>query len=96
MRKKGQTPIDKDELRRLWDAGLLTREIAKQMGSSKGNITYHVRRLALPLRGKSRAAAKDGTRTCLCCRKPFASEHVGNRICFSCKQRVEFTPGALA
>jgi len=42
--------------------------------------------------GRTKPANPDRKlRPCMKCRKPFESEHIGNRICPTCKDNVEFS-----
>lgn len=50
-----------------------------------------------PTRGPVHPLARGPTtqRVCLRCDKPFASKHVGNRICSWCNKTEAFVGGAL-
>lgn len=63
--------------------------IARTIGCAPGAVRWFVeqeeeRRAAEHIRQMRAQRMKPATRTCLRCRKPFASTHAGNRRCRKC------------
>lgn len=101
MKAKRWTEKDRAELRRLWELGIARKTIAVALGRTDASIIAKAHDMRLGARGRALpggprgpAAArsdrrrKNGTsRICLCCRQPFDSEGIHNRLCRGCKDR---------
>lgn len=77
-----------DELawRMHWNSHRTYAEIAEKMGRTHSSVYFRVR--ALKERGGPGEQLKPKTesrRACLCCRRPFPSSWIGNRVCGNCK-----------
>ncbi|MFQ5783594.1 MAG: GcrA family cell cycle regulator [Alphaproteobacteria bacterium] len=85
-----------EALIRLWRAGLPTAEIGARLGVTARAIDSKVRKLrtagyALPARRTASAPrARRARRSCLYCGRPFASSHIGNRLCPACLEDGPF------
>lgn len=74
------------ELAGLWLQGLGGREIAARIGASAQSVQTKAGRMGLPdARTVKREGIVGSMRDCMCCRLPFYSEGLHNRLCFDCK-----------
>lgn len=101
MKAKRWTEKERAELRRLWEMGVARKTIAIALGRTDASVIAKANAMRLGSRGKANHGGPRGpsaarsdrrrknatSRICLCCRQPFASEGIHNRLCRSCKDR---------
>ncbi len=81
----------------LWNAGLATAEVARDLGATVRAVEGKLHKLRVAgriianRRRRPPARSKQAPRRCLYCSRMFASSHVGNRLCPACLEDGPFT-----
>lgn len=65
------------------DDGASLNEMADRLGCKKQRVQDRLKRLKISVSKKTEYSQ----RICLCCREPFPSEGIHNRLCTTCRNR---------
>lgn len=92
--------IDPAAVRSLLDKKMSRTEVAEWLGVTVAGVMHCIARKNLTVRAwhvrAPQRVPNAAQRDCLSCRRPFASEHAGNRICARCKTSDDWRTGNSA